>query len=169
MKYTSSEANKLLKKLNSDLDTLLNIESQSKSFLAATGEDPESVRPEFNYEQTQLDIKELQRKIRTVKHAINMFNTTTMVPGFDMTIDEMLVYLPQMHYRVIILDQMRNMLPKVRERTYGSGSNATIDYRYINFDRDKVKEDYEKAIEEQNRAQLVLDSINNSETFEIDI
>ena len=169
MKYTSSEANKLLRKLNSDLDTLFHIENQSKTFLAATGEDPESVRPEFNYEQTQEEIKELQRKIRTVKHAINMFNTNTIVPGFDMTIDEMLVYLPQMHYRVLTLDEMRNMIPKVRERTYGSGSNATIDYRYINFDREKVKKDYEKAIEEYNRAQLVLDSINNSETFEIDI
>lgn len=169
MKYTSSEANKLLKKLNSDYSSLIYLENHSKSFLAATGEDPETVRPEYDYESTQVEIENLARKIRTVKHAINKFNTNTIVPGFDMTIDEMLVYMPQLSGRVDVLGLMRRMLPKEREKTYGQGVNTTIDYRYINFDLGKVKEDYEKLSKELARAQTALDTVNNNEYFEIDI
>ena len=82
MKYTSSEANKLLKKLNSDYQNILFTESQSKTFLAATGEDPESVKPAYDFAKTQEEIKAITKKIRTVKHAINQFNTTTVVDGF---------------------------------------------------------------------------------------
>ena len=49
MKYTSAQANKLLKKLNDEYDLLLAEEAESSTFLAAMGEDPESVRPEYDY------------------------------------------------------------------------------------------------------------------------
>ena len=48
MKYTSAEAAKLLRSLNEE-HSLLKEEIRKKStFLAAMGEDPETVRPEFN-------------------------------------------------------------------------------------------------------------------------
>ena len=169
MKYTSAEANKLLKKLNSDYQNLLYTESQSRSFLAATGEDPESVRPAYDYEKTQQELGSLAKKIRTVKHAINVFNSVTTVDGMDMTIDELLVYLPQLTERVHTLDGMRSVLPKMRERTYGAGTGATIDYRYANYDLEQVKKDYETAYECLTQAQTALDSVNNSVRFKIDI
>ena len=67
MKYTSSEANKLLKKLNADYQTLLALENQSRTFLAATGEDVESVRPAYDYAKTQADLKALAKKIAKAK------------------------------------------------------------------------------------------------------
>lgn len=169
MKYTSSEANKLLRKLNSDYQILLNNEAQSRTFLAATGEDPESVRPAYDYEKTQEDLKALAKKIRTVKHAINVFNSTTKVEGFDMTIDEMLVALPMISERVKTLNSMRSELPKVRERTYGSGVNATIDYRYVNYDIEKVAADYEEEYATLSAAQTALNLLNNTSTMEIEI
>ena len=45
MKYTSAEANKLLRQLNEQKERLLNIESRSSTFIAAVGEDIEDVRP----------------------------------------------------------------------------------------------------------------------------
>lgn len=45
MQYTSSKANKLLKKLNEDYGTLVLKENDLKTFKAAVGEDVESVRP----------------------------------------------------------------------------------------------------------------------------
>lgn len=169
MKFTSSEANKLLKKLNSDYNSLIFAENQSRSFLAATGEDIESVRPAYDYEKTQEDLKALAKKIRTLKHAINVFNTTAVVEGMDMTIDELLVWLPQLTERVNTLNVMRSVLPKARERSYGSGTNATIDYRYVNYDLAKVNEDYEAAYQLLTRAQTALDTTNNSVKFEVDI
>lgn len=169
MQYTSSEANKLLKKLNSDLETLLSFERDSSTFLAATGEDPESVRPAYDYKKTCADIDEVSRRIRVIKHAVNVFNATTKVEGFDMTIDEMLVMLPQLSARVRVLDRMRSTLPKLRERTFGSGTNATIDYRYTNYDTEEAARDYERFYALLSKAQSALDLVNNTVTMEIEL
>lgn len=167
MEYTSSEANKLLKKLNQDLNTLRIIDRQSSTFLAATGEDVESVRPSYDYKKISMEIQELCEKIRIVKHAINVFNTTTTVPGFDMCIDELLVLLPQLNERVDTLQGMISRLPKERERTFGQGTSATIDYRYINYDLDVVRSDYEANAELLAKAQTALDLVNNTVKMDI--
>lgn len=168
MKYTSSEANKLLKKLNADYEKIVSTESQSRYFLAAAGENIESVRPKYDFAATQEELKDLAGKIRKVKHAINVFNTTTTVDGFDMTIDEILIYLPQLFLRVSALDQMRKQLPKNRERTYGSGMNATIDYKYTNYDIVEAEKEYAKSYNLLSKAQSALDLVNNTATMEIE-
>ena len=71
MKYTSAQANKLLKKFNDEYDLLLAEEAESSTFLAAMGEDPESVRPEYDYLETQKSLEELGNRIIKLKHAIN--------------------------------------------------------------------------------------------------
>lgn len=169
MKYTSSEANKLLRKLNSDYQAMLDAELNSRSFLAASGEDVESVRPAYDYEATQSEIDAVAAKIRKLKHAINLFNASTVLEGFDMTIDEMLVYLPQLSSKVNKLDYMRRALPKLRENTYGSGMGATIDYRYANYDIEAASKDYEEAYRLLTEAQTALDLVNNTVTFDIEI
>jgi len=64
---------------------------------------------------------------------------------------------------------MASRLPKAREEQgYGRGSNI-IDYRYANYDIDIVSEDLLKVTDELAKAQLALDAVNHSETFEIDI
>lgn len=169
MKYTSSEASKLLKKLNMEYTAVLLKERESKTFLAATGEDPQSVRPNYDYEGVKAKLKQLSDDIITVKHALNLFNTTHTVPGFDLTVDEMLVFLPQLSERVNTLNEMRFTLPKVRERTYGAGPGATIDYRYVNYDVETAARDYEEAYELLTKAQTALDILNNTETMEISL
>ena len=56
MKYTSAEAGKLLKKLNDDRASILLREENGKEFLAAVGEDIESVRPDYNFKETQISL-----------------------------------------------------------------------------------------------------------------
>ena len=85
-KMTCAEAAKLLKKLNEELDSVMRKEEQRKDFLAALGEDPETVRPKYDYEDTSKKIEKIEMKIRLLKHAINAFNTTTVVPEINMTI-----------------------------------------------------------------------------------
>ena len=76
MNYTSAQANKLLKKLNDEYTALLDKETRSRDFRAAMGEDVESVRPVYDYAETQIRLTELEAKIRKLKHAINIFNAT---------------------------------------------------------------------------------------------
>lgn len=99
MKYTSAEAAKLLRKLNEEVENLEDQEVRTRQFNAAIGEDIESVRPAYDYMDTQRKLDELQAKIRMVKHSLNCFNSTTEVAGFGMTIDQLLVYIPQLSRR----------------------------------------------------------------------
>ena len=159
MKYTSAQANKLLKKLNDEYSALLDKEQRSRDFRAAMGEDIESVRPAYDYAKTQARLEELEGAIRRLKHAINCFNTTQVVDGFGIMIDEMLVYIPQ-------LLEMKSRLPKERvEEQYGRQSNI-IDYTYTNYDLAAVEADYEKTSDELSRAQLALDTVNQRDSFE---
>ena len=169
MKYTSAEANKLLKKLNDEYAALLEKERRSRDFRAAMGEDVASVRPAYDYAKTQARLAELEENIRRIKHAVNCFNTTQSVDGFNMTIDEMLVYIPQLTKRKSKLLEMKSKLPKERvEEQYGRQSNI-IDYTYTNYDLAAVEADYKKAVDELSRAQLALDTVNQREIIPVEL
>ena len=167
MKISSKNASKLLKQFNEERDSLILQENQSKMFLAAVGEDIESVRPEYDYDAVQKQLKDLEEKIVKLKHAINVFNTTTVLKDFEMSIDEMLVYIPQLTQRKNKLDQMRKVLPKQRFENYTSSN--IIDYRIINYDLEKIRKDYDKTVEELNRVQSALDEANINLSFEVDL
>ena len=166
MLYTSAEAAKLLRKLNEEKEALEALEARSSVFHAAVGEDVESVRPEYDYAAVQRDIAALEAKIRAVKHAINRFNVAHQVPGFDMTIDQMLVYIPQLTRRKQKLLAMQGRLPRQREPGYGAN---IIDYSYANYDIEAAREDYAKASDELAQAQTALDAANSQERMEIEL
>ena len=167
MKYTSAEAAKLLRKLNEEHDALLALEQESREFLAASTEDPASVRPEYDYPAVQNELQALETKIRRVKHCINQFNITHQVPGFDMAVDQMLVYIPQLTARREKLRRMKGLLPKQRQEHYGSSN--IIDYRYANYDIAQAKADYDQAADTLARAQTALDLLNSTQTMDIDL
>ena len=169
VQLTSAEAAKILKKLNEELSSVMRKEEQSKDFLAAMGEDPETVRPKYDYEDTSKKIDEIETKIRLLKHSINVFNTTTMVPEINMTVDQALIYIPQLTKRSSKLWEMMNKLPKARETVLGYGrNNSVIDYRYVNYDIEKVENDYYKCKSELDRAQLQLDLVNSTVQLTVD-
>ena len=115
MKMTSAQAAKELKKLNDQHEMLLDMENKARIFTAAIQEDVESVRPPYDYAARQAELADIEEQIRILKHAINTFNLNHEVPGFNMTIDQMLVYIPQLTARKKKLDYMRKKLPRERE------------------------------------------------------
>ena len=168
MKYTSAEAGKLVKKLEERMRLLLSTEAKSSVFNAASGEDIESLRPEYDFAKTQKEIEELSSKVRVVKHAINEFNISHTLPGFDdVTIDQALVYIPQLRQRKDILKSMINRLPKERVDAY-IRSNI-IDYTIINYDITEVEKAYNEYEEKLSAMQIALDTINATEKMEIDV
>lgn len=168
MQYTSAEAAKLLRKLNEEHTALLTREDMSASFVAAIEEDVESVRPEYSFAETQEKLAELEEKIRRVKHAVNCFNTTQVIPEINMTIDQALVYIPQLSMKKSRLDAMKSRLPKQREQSHYP-TKAIIEYRYANYDIEEAEKEFEKISEELSRVQTALDLVNSTVKFEIDI
>ena len=166
MKYTSAEAAKLLRRLNEEHETLEAAEQSAGTFIVASGEDVESLRPEYDYEQTQKQLKEIEDKIVTVKHALNVFNSTRKLPGLDITADQALIIMPQLSRRKDRLDTMRRRLPKTRETGIRSGN--IIDYCLTNYDPKQAQADFEKTSEELSKLQTALDLFNNTDTLEIE-
>lgn len=166
--YTSAEAAKLLRKLNQERNNLLAQESKTATFVAALEEDESRIRPDYNYAEMQGQLLDVEARIRKVKHAVNIFNTTHTVPGFDLTIDEMLVYIPQLKARAEKLQAMQERLP--RERcTDGYGSNNFIEYTVANYNPEDARKDFQIVSDELSRAQLALDRINMTETMKIEL
>lgn len=166
---TSADAAKLLRKIGEERDVISSNEGRCATYNAASGEDKELLRPEYDYEETQKKLAACDRKVLAIKHAINCFNSTQLVGDTGMTIDQVLIYLPQLNNRKIKLGSMQSRLPVQRANTYGLGSNAIIDYVYANYDVEKAKSDYLKVSEEIRNLQSALDVTNNTVTFEVDI
>lgn len=170
MKVTSAQAAKMLRKLEDDMDGILTNETNSREFLAAVGEDVESVRPVYNYAEAQKKLVDIENRIRTLKHAMNVFNSTQEVPGFGMTIDQMLIYLPQLSRRREKLRGMKSILPKAREESrIGRTPSNIIDYRYANYDIAEVEKDYNELSDTLAKAQTALDTVNSTVTFDIEL
>lgn len=167
MKMTSAAAAKELKKLNEQHEALTAMENKSSEFIAAIQEDIETVRPAYDYAAVQKKLAEVEQKIRALKHAINTFNLGQTVPGFDMTIDQMLVYIPQLSARKRKLEQMKDKLPRERVRGGSFSNSGIIEYTYVNYDLKAVSRDYDKVTDELSRAQNALDLVNSTVEFEV--
>lgn len=166
MPYTSAQAAKLLRRLNDEYAAMLEREVLSREFNAAVGENVDAVRPAYSYADAQAAQRDLEEKIRKLKHALNLFNATHVIPEFGITIDEMLVYIPQLTKRKSKLAEMKSKLPKYRVAELGRISNI-IDYTYLNYDLSEVEADYARVSDELANAQLALDAINNRDTLEL--
>ena len=168
MKVTSAQAAKILRKCDDDIRGILEIEDQSRCFIAAVGEDVESVRPVYDYAETQAKLIGLENKIRVIKHALNVFNSTYIVPELGITIDQILVLMPQLSRRRDKLREMKSVLPKARVDHMRSTSNI-IDYRYANYDIAAVEKDYDELCNRLAKLQTALDTVNNTVEFDLDI
>ena len=171
MKYTvtSAEASKMLKKIMEEKSILLASERQSCVFNASLGEELESVRPVYDYEKTQKTLEGFDRKIRMLKHAVNCFNASQIVGDTGMTIDQVLVYIPQLTEMRNRLYDMQSRLPKQRTSVGGIGSNTVIDYQYTNYSVERAKEDYARVSDELRKIQTALDVVNTTVKMEIEL
>lgn len=167
MKLTSAEAAKLLRKLNEEYEAILNMEVQSKEFVASLNENIELIKPKYDFNKTQEELNILEEKIRKLKHAINMFNCQTVVIDFNMSIDQLLVYIPQLSRKKAKLLEMKNRLAIKREPSI-SRVGSIIDYNYANYDINEANKEYERVDKLLTNAQTALDVINNTNTFEFE-
>ena len=116
--------------------------------------------------------KSLMKQSVKSRHALNVSNANAAisVDGQTMSVDQILVRMAQLNRRKIVLDRMRKRLPKEREgqRMYGS-RNAVPEYRYINYDLEQVKTDYERIAGKILEMQMALDQYNQTVLFEVEI
>ena len=169
-KMTSAYANKVLKSLEEDKAFWVNKEEASSTYVVANNEEP--VVPEYDYAQVANTIATIDEKIAIIKHALNVANATArvMVGDVEMSIDTILIKMAQLNKRKSVLDTMRKRLPKAREeqRSYMS-RNTVPEYRYINYDLELIKQEYESVSKTIMGMQMALDRYNQTVQFEVNI
>lgn len=169
-KMTSAYANKMLRSLEEDKNYWLKKESESSTYVAAVDEEP--VIPDYDYATVAATIAEIDAKMAVIKHALNLANATAKVPVGDteMSVDTILVKMAQLNRRKAVLDYMRKQLPKSRASQGGYLSRSTSpEYRYINYNLDTVKKDYEQVAKEILDMQMALDMHNQTIQFDVDL
>lgn len=166
---TSAYANKMLKSLEEDKSFWVNKEAASSTYVAAINEEP--VIPEYDYAEVAATIAALDEKIAIIKHALNVTNATAKVQVGDaeMSIDTILIKMAQLNKRKYVLDGMRKQLPKEREEYSYRSRNPVPEYRYINYDLDLIKQEYERVSKTIMEMQMALDKYNQTVQFEVDI
>lgn len=170
VRMTSAYANKVLRKLNEDKEFWRSKEAEGCTYVAALDEEP--VIPEYDYSQVADTIDQIDRKIVKIKHAINNANLTSQIQVGDevMTVDQILIRMAQLNRRKSFLDSLRKQSTKVRINAgVYSARKAAPEYRYINYDLEVVKQDYERVDEELGKMQMALDKHNQTFEFDVDI
>ena len=169
-KMTSAYANKMLRSLEEDKVYWVNKEEASSTYVAAINEEP--VVPEYDYSQVATTIAEIDDKIAIIKHALNVANANARVQVGDteMSIDTILIKMAQLNRRKDVLDGMRKQLPKARVEQHSYMSrNAIPEYRYINYDLELIKQEYERVSSTIMEMQMALDKYNQTVQFDVDI
>ena len=164
-KVSPIEVTNRINALKEELKDLEEYEKKSSSFFVNLGQDKESLRPSYDFEETQKRYLELTQEIIKLKHTLNIFNTSTIVPDFNMTVDQMLVYLPMLRERKQTLQKMKD------EPMCGHSSSITyrgVRYTYSNYSVKQVTEDYRRIADEYAKAHTALDLVNATGEIEVD-
>lgn len=167
---TSAYANKMLRSLEEDKAFWVNKEATACTYVAAINEEP--VVPEYDYTEVAATIAEIDEKIAIIKHALNVTNATARVQVGDaeMSIDTILIKMAQLNKRKAVLDVMRKQLPKARVEQHAYMSrNAVPEYKFINYDLELIKKEYETVSVKIMEMQMALDKYNQTVQFEVDI
>ena len=168
MKATRAYANKLIRKLKDDKVFWENKEENTCVYTAATDEEP--VIPAYSYSEVSGKIAEIDERILSIRHALNVNNASNRIQVGErtMTVDMILIRMAQLNNRKYALDTMRKREPKTRrDARMSAAKKSVIEYEYVNYDLETVKADYEKLTAELEVLQLALDKYN--QTVEIEI
>lgn len=170
MKYTSAEANKLVRRMQETEKAIIARIQKGAIFRATSNEDPEVNRPDFDFMASINELAEVQKKIRILKHAINVFNTTHVLPGFDdLTIDQALVFIPQLNANRERMKVLSEHLPRERAGDDRYYRDTIIDYEITNYSVEEAKKAYKEITEKLTAMQLALDTVNSTETMEVEV
>ena len=170
MRVTSAYANKMLKKLNEEKEYWIKKEKESMQYTASTEEDP--VIPDYDYGEVSSTLEKIEKKICRIKHAINQSNVKSEIDifGEKYTVDVLLVRMAQISKRKLVLDRMRKQMPKSRvEDGYYMSRKAFVEYRYVNYDLEQVRKDYDEISKILFEMQMKLDEHNQTVELDIDI
>ena len=157
----NTEIMKDLKKIEEEKYLLLEKE-ESQSIIKYVSE-VDKIIPEYNYEETRGKIDELDKKEIYLRGLLQKSNATVIVPEFNMTIGDCLIYLAQLAGKARVLRRLASKEPKTRTLQY----QKQVEYSEALYDISKAKADYEATQELIVKLQMAIDRINLTNLIEV--
>lgn len=130
MLLTSASANKIIKFLEDKKSYLLSCEINDRTYVLAADEAKDV--PDYDFIETNSKIDDIDCKIRTLKHALNSFNSSTLL-SIGITIDHALIEMVQLNKKLPRLDRMRKATARIRVMGYHSSWREIAEYEYLNY------------------------------------
>ena len=88
----------------------------------------------------------------------------------EMSIDSILIRMAQLNKRKAVLDDMRKRLPKMRVYSNSFSSSGSVpEYKYINYDLEVIRQEYDRISNTIMEMQIALDRYNQTVLFDVDI
>ena len=156
----NTEIMKDLKKIQEERMEILSNERKNSTISYIAGE--EKISTNYNYRETRDKIDELNKKEVYLRGLLSKANSTVIVPEFNMTIGDCLVYLAQLSNKANVLYSLADAKPKSR-----SYRLKEVEYTETVYDVNEAKEDYEKTKDEITRLQMAIDRINLTNLIEV--
>jgi len=161
----SDTANKMIKQLYAEEETILNAEKNGKTYSYTFNETPEV--PDYDFNDTQAKLHEIRGKIAHLKHAINTFNITTYITIYgkdDLTVDQALFQMSVLNSEKKRLYSLLQIPEKQRSRGFNS---KEADFTQRNFDIADVRKEYDRVCKELMDIQQAINSANLMHYFKI--
>lgn len=134
---TIDAANKRVRELQEEIDTVLQSEDVNRTYSYYAGETPEI--PEYDFAATQGKLRKLSNEIIAIKHAVNQHNATTKLKETGLTIDAALVEMAMLNRQKSRLLAMIRTEAKVR----GSSAKGVSEFTVRNYDAAAVQKEYD--------------------------
>ena len=163
-KINCDAANKLVRQMQSERDALIRAESETSTYSYMAGKEP--VVTEYDFRAVNARLSELTDMIASIKHAINIFNTSTELPEIGLTIDGALVRMTMLNGDKSRFDRMRHVQKKARS---GSSVRGVSEYTERNYDSEDAEKMYQDVCMELIAIQQAIDMANLTRTLEVDI
>ncbi len=172
MKITATELMKQLKFIQEEISTI-HQDDNNKSYVLVekvTDDNNKSklvplYAEEYNFLNNRNRINDLYLEERKIRNLLSIFNTKTLVIGYDFNINEGLVRLAQLKEEIKVLT---NLARKSQyESTTNYRNNEVIIYK-VSYNIDEAKNYLRKAQKEMSALQVAIDKTNLNSQIEVE-
>ncbi len=161
MRKNNVEILKDIKKL--ELEKARLVESERLTATTTYAKDETPIDNKYDYKEQNIALDNLDNEIRRLKHIITKSNCSLKIDGFDMCMNEALVYLAQLNNKRARLDRLSSREPLSRTQTRYDG----VQFTKTNYDPSIALNDLREVEDEIQKLQMAIDLANLTNYLEI--
>ena len=155
MKKCHTEIMKTIKRLEEEKDSWTIHEKNNCRITYMVDEEP--IIPNYDYEETSKQLVWYDDEIRRLKGLLAYANSTVIVEGFDMTINQAIIYLAQLNERLKRYDYLITFQKLTRKTV---GFDGKVEYTKIIYDQEDAGRKLEEVKTEIIQLQMAIDRTN---------